>query len=127
LPVHRHYTAEGPIDCHVSDCDVYQIQAAARAESAAAPGPAPDGDPAPGYAEAWEAVTDLLERVYDGTWCQRDSDVMHATLEAAWPVLAAHAAATERERIRQLAIDLASKFPHRTLRSFADLLDGDTP
>jgi hypothetical protein len=69
-----------------------------------APGPVPADDPAPGYAEAWEAVTDLLERVYDGTWCQRDSDVMHATLEAAWPVLAAHAAATERERIhRQLA------------------------
>jgi hypothetical protein len=63
-----------------------------------APGPVPADDPAPGYAEAWEAVTDLLERVYDGTWCQRDSDVMHATLEAAWPVLAAHAAATERER-----------------------------
>jgi hypothetical protein len=35
LPVHQHYTIEGPVDCHVSDCDVYVIQAAARRASEA--------------------------------------------------------------------------------------------
>jgi hypothetical protein len=35
LPVHQHYTILGPVDCHVSDCDVYVIQAAARRASEA--------------------------------------------------------------------------------------------
>jgi hypothetical protein len=29
-PVHQHYTILGAVDCHVYDCDVYEIQRKAR-------------------------------------------------------------------------------------------------
>jgi hypothetical protein len=76
--------------------------------------------------EAREAVTRLLEDVYDGGWTQRDVDVAEAVMAAAAPAIrarheaefAAHSARlqasiqdivkravdAERERIRQLAI-----------------------
>lgn len=32
LPVHKHYTAEGAVECHEPDCDVYRIQREQRAK-----------------------------------------------------------------------------------------------
>lgn len=30
LPLHQHMTCEGMVDCHIADCDVYEIQRRAR-------------------------------------------------------------------------------------------------
>jgi hypothetical protein len=58
--------------------------------------------PVPGYfVAASVAVGDLLDEHYDGTFSERDNDVVRTALEAAAPLIAA----AERERIRQLAIE----------------------
>ena len=83
---------------------------------------------------AIEAAAQGVAAAFGAGCVTRNASVIRYALEAAAPLIAAAAAAAERERIRQLAIDHDAAItkdcecgPHPGRGRFADLIEGDSP